>query len=206
MTTLKATELLIGGWSRDGQQIVVDAAVDGNSDVYIVYLDGRPPRRLTTEPCFDLLTEWSADERWIFFSSNRSGSLEIWKVPVEGGTAEQVTRHGGGQPQLGPDGQTLFYLDRAPPGPGGVSGSSTLKAVPVGGGEEVTVIDGVRFGLWSVTDRGIVFVTIEPEADAIDFYAFGDRKVQPARPASVSCIPVPGLGSSPSTGTADGHW
>ena len=137
LTTLKATELVIGGWSRDGQQIVIDAAVDGNSDVYIVYLDGRTPRRLTTEPSFDLLTEWSADERWIFFSSDRSGSLEIWKVPAEGGPAEQVTRQGGGEPKLGPDGQTLFYLDRPPPGPGGVSGSSTLKSVPIGGGAEV---------------------------------------------------------------------
>ena len=33
VTTLKATELLIGGWSRDGTRLVVDAAVDGNSDV-----------------------------------------------------------------------------------------------------------------------------------------------------------------------------
>jgi Tol biopolymer transport system component len=178
LTTLKATELVIGGWSRDGQRIVVDAAIDGNSDVYIVYLDGRAPRRLTTEPSFDLLTEWSADERWIFFSSNRSGSLEIWKVPAEGGKAEQVTRQGGGEPQLGPDSQTLFYLDRAPPGPGGVSGSSTLKSVLVGGGAEVPVLDGIRFGLWSVTDRGIVFLTIEPESDAIDFYDFNDRKVR----------------------------
>ena len=177
LTTLKATELVIGGWSRDGQKIVLDAAVDGNSDVYVVYLDGRPPRRLTTEPSFDLLTEWSADERWIFFSSDRSGSLEIWKVPAEGGSAEQVTRQGGGEPKLGPDGQTLFFLNRPPPGPGGVHGSSTLKSVPIGGGAEVSVLEGVRFGLWSVTDRGIAFVTIEPEWDAIDFYSFGDRKV-----------------------------
>ena len=178
LTTLKATELVIGGWSRDGQRIVIDAAVDGNSDVYIVYLDGRTPRRLTTESSFDLLTEWSADERWIFFSSDRSGSLEIWKVPAEGGPAEQVTRQGGGEPKPGPDGQTLFYLDRPPPGPGGVHGSSRLKSVPIGGGAEVAVLDGVRFGLWSVTDRGIAFVTIEPESDAIDFYDFGDRKVR----------------------------
>jgi Tol biopolymer transport system component/DNA-binding winged helix-turn-helix (wHTH) protein len=177
VTTLKATELVIGGWSRDGQKIVIDASVDGNSDVYIVYLDGRSPRQLTTEPSFDLLTAWSADERWIFFSSDRSGSLQIWKVPAEGGLAEQVTRQGGGEPKLGPDGQTLFYLDRPPPGPGGVHGISTLKSVPVGGGAEVSVLEGVRFGLWSVTDRGIVFVTIEPESDAIDFYSFGDGRV-----------------------------
>ena len=82
------------------------------------------------------------------------------------------------QPQLGPDGRTLFYLDRAPPGLGGIHGTSSLRAVPVGGGEETTVIDGVRFGLWSVTDRGIVFLTSGPDADAIDFYAFADRTVK----------------------------
>ena len=177
VTTLRATELVIGSWSRDGRRIVIDAAVDGNSDVYIVSLDGRTTR-LTTEPSFDLLTEWSADERWIFFSSDRSGRVEIWKVPAEGGRAEQVTHHGGGEPKLGPQGQTLFYVDHPPSGTGGVSGSSKLKMVPVGGGEEVTVLDGVRLGLWSVTDRGIVFLTIEPQSDAIDFYDFSNRKVR----------------------------
>jgi hypothetical protein len=90
----------------------------------------------------------------------------------------QITRHGGGQPQLGPDGSDPLLSGPRPPGLGGVSGSITLKAVPVGGGEESKVIDGVRFGLWSVTDRGIVFVTIEPETDAIDFYAFADRTLR----------------------------
>ena len=99
-------------------------------------------------------------------------------MPAEGGKAEQVTRQGGAEPQLGPDSQTLFYLDRPPSGPGGVSGSSTLKSVPVGGGAEVPVLDGVRLLLWSVTERGIVFLTIEPESDAIDFYDFNDRKVR----------------------------
>ena len=90
----------------------------------------------------------------------------------------QVTRKGGGEPKLGPDGQTLFYLDRPPPGPGGVNGSSTLKSVRIDGGAEAAVLEGVRFGLWSVTDRGIAFVTIEPKSDAIDFYAFNDRTVR----------------------------
>jgi hypothetical protein len=43
---------------------------------------------------------------------------------------------------------------------------------------EAPVLDGVRLGLWSVTDRGIAFVTIEPESDAIDFYDFGSRNVR----------------------------
>jgi Tol biopolymer transport system component/DNA-binding winged helix-turn-helix (wHTH) protein len=178
VTTLRATELMIGGWSRDGTRLVVDAAVDGNSDVYIVHLDGRPSTRLTSDPSLDLLTAWSSDEHWIYFSSNRSGSVQIWRVSVNAERTEQVTRHGGVQPQLGPDGRTIFYLDRPPAGPGGVTGASTLKSVPVSGGEETTVIDGIRFGLWSVTNGGIAFVTIAPQSDAIDFYPFADRIIR----------------------------
>ena len=83
-TTLHATELLIGSWSPDSRHMVIDAAIAGNSDVYLVSLDGGSPVRLTTEPGFDGLAEWSADGRWIYFTSDRSGRAEVWKVPVRG--------------------------------------------------------------------------------------------------------------------------
>ena len=176
-TTLRATEMLIGGWSPDQRRFAIDAAIAGNSDVYLVSLDGTPPVHLTTEPGFDGLADWSADGRWIYFSSDRSGRNEIWKVPSAGGPAVQVTRHGGVQAREAPDGRTLYYLDRTPPGAGGVSGTSRLMQVPTDGGDEAVVLEGVRFGLWSVTDQGIVFVTIAPAFDALDLYAFADRRV-----------------------------
>ena len=119
VTALQATELIIGEWSPDDRRIVIDAAITGNSDVYVVSLEGGPPVRLTTEPGLDALAEWSADGRWIYFSSDKSGSLQVWKVPSAGGDAVQVTHEGGLEPKEAPDGRTLFYLDRPPPGPGG---------------------------------------------------------------------------------------
>jgi Tol biopolymer transport system component len=65
-------ELMIGGWSRDGGELVVDAAIDGNSDVYIVHLDGRAPKTSHHRSLVDLLAAWSADERWIDFSSRQA--------------------------------------------------------------------------------------------------------------------------------------
>ena len=168
VTTLKATELQIGGWSPDDHRIVVDAVIAGNSDVYLVNLDGAPPVQLTTEPSFDLKPDWSADGRWIYFTSNRSGRPEIWKVSADGGPAIQVTRQGGMDAQEGPDRRTLYYLDNR---------TSTLKHVPVDGGEETVVLNGVRFGLWSVTEHGIAFLAAERESDAIDFYSFSERRV-----------------------------
>ena len=49
-TTLHATELLIGSWSPDSRRMVIDAAIAGDSDVFLVSLDGGSPVRVTTEP------------------------------------------------------------------------------------------------------------------------------------------------------------
>jgi hypothetical protein len=73
------------------------------------------------------------------------------------------------QPRQAPDGRTLFYLDRPPAGIFGVSGTSRLMQVPVTGGTETVVLDRVRFQLWSVTQDGIVFLTVGADADEIDF-------------------------------------
>ena len=79
-----------------------------------------------------------------------------------------MTQHGGIEPQETTDGRTLFYLDRPPAGAGGVSGPATLKQVPTDGGDEIAILERVRFGMWSVTDEGIVFLTLEKDADVLN--------------------------------------
>ena len=202
-TTLRATELLIGGWSPDSRRLVIDAAIAGNSDVFLVSLDGGSPVRLTTAPGSDGLAEWSSDGRWIYFTSDRSGRPEVWKVPAEGGEPIRVTREGGIQPREAPDGRTLFYLDRLPAGAFGVTGTSRLMQVPVAGGKEAVVLDGVRFGLWSVTKDGIVFLTVEADADDVDFYEFGDRGVRRLGTLPFRVSRIAGLGGL--TATWDGQ-
>jgi Tol biopolymer transport system component/DNA-binding winged helix-turn-helix (wHTH) protein len=203
-TTLHATELAIGSWSPDSRRVVIDAAIAGNSDVYLVSLDGGSPVRVTTDPAMDGLSEWSSDGRWIYFTSDRSGRPEIWRVPAEGGEATRITREGGVQPQQGPDARTLFYLDRAPAGAGGLSGTSRLMQVPVAGGQEAVVLDRVRFGLWSVTQDGIVFLTVGADADEIDFYGFGDRDVRRLGTLPFRASRIAGLGGL--TASWDGRW
>jgi hypothetical protein len=87
-----------------------------------------------------------------------------------------LTHNGGFEPRESPDGLYLFYLDR---GPGGLTngGTARLMRLPLTGGQEKLVIDGVRPFLWSVTNAGIVFVTREPDFDAIDLYRFSDQRV-----------------------------
>jgi Tol biopolymer transport system component len=175
VTSLGALQLVVGGWSPDGTKIAFDAAIGGNSDVYVVGTDGGRLRRLTAEPSIDGIPSWSGDGRWIYFASTRAGvTPDIWRVSPHGGEAVRLTRNGGFEPRESPDGRYLFYLDR---GPGGLATPARLMRVPLAGGQEELMLERVRPFLWSVTDTGIVFVTREPDFDAIDVYRFGVRRV-----------------------------
>jgi hypothetical protein len=204
LTTLKAVEMMAGGWSPDEQQIVIDATVDGNSDIYVVDVDDGRVARLTNEPALETHPSWSHDRRWIYFNSTRTGTVQLWKVSSIGGPAVRVTQHGGIEPKEAIDGQTLFYLDRPPPGAGGVSGQATLKQVPANGGDEIAILERVRFGMWSVTERGIVFLTLEKDADVLNEYEFGSKRVRRLGQLPERVSRIGGYGQLRVSG--DGRW
>jgi tricorn protease-like protein len=177
ITKLGAAGVFVGGWSPDNLRIVFEAAVSGNTDVYVVGKDGGVLRRLTVEPSIDGVPSWSADGRWIYFASTRAGVIaDVWRVSANGGDAIRLTRNGGFEPRESPDGRYLFFLDRPPAGLA-TGATARLMRLPLGGGPEEPVVDGVRPFLWSVTERGIVFVTREAEFDAMDLYRFSDQRV-----------------------------
>ena len=202
VTSLGAVGVLIGGWSPDGTRIAFEAAVAGNSDVYLVGADGGHLRRLTAEPSIDGVPSWSGDGRWIYFASTRAGVIaDIWRISPDGGEAIRLTRNGGFQPQESPDGRYLFYLDRPPAGLP-IGSTARLMRLPLGGGHEEVVLERIRPFLWSVTDTGIVFVTREPDFDAIDVYRFSDRRV--ARVGRLG-FRIPGIYTH-MTASPDGRW
>ena len=193
---------MVGGWSPDGSQIAFEAAIDGNTDVYLVGADGGHLRRLTDEPSIDGVPTWSADGQWIYFASTRAGVMpDIWRVSPDGGQAIRLTRSGGFEPRESPDGRYLFYLDRHPMGLA-TGGSARLLRVPLAGGQEELVLERVWPFLWSVTDTGIVFVTRERDFDAIDVYRFSDQRV--ARVGRLG-FRIPGIYQH-MTVSRDGRW
>jgi hypothetical protein len=190
----------IGEWSPDGTWIAFEAAVGGNTDVYLVGADGGRLRRLTTEPTMDGVPAWSRDGQWIYFVSTRAGATpDICRVAPDGGEPVRVTHNGGFQPQESPDGRYLFYLDRPP---GGAAIVARLMRVALAGGHEEPVLERVRPFLWSVTDAGIIFVTREPELDAIERYRFSDGRV--ARVGRLG-FRIPGIWTH-MTASRDGRW
>lgn len=70
---------------------------------------GREPKPLTSGTARDRAPRWSPDGSQIAFLSERSGSAQVWVLPVGGGEARQLTRHKGlsGPPVWAPDGRRL---------------------------------------------------------------------------------------------------
>jgi dipeptidyl aminopeptidase/acylaminoacyl peptidase len=82
----------------DGSTAVVvvqrpDRASDTmRSDLWLVDLERGGARRLTTHEKGDGSPRFSADGRSVWFVSSRSGSSQVWRIPVDGGEATQVSK------------------------------------------------------------------------------------------------------------------
>ena len=88
------------------------AANKGHTNLYLLDLahPQLPPRQLTTNAANDFNPRWSTDGRSLYFLSNRSGSAQVWRLPVDGGESAQVTRLALDVAALkvSPDGQRLL--------------------------------------------------------------------------------------------------
>jgi Tol biopolymer transport system component/DNA-binding winged helix-turn-helix (wHTH) protein len=157
-------------FSPDSQQVAYDARPEGHSHIFVVPANGGPSRELTTGNSNDILPRWSADGKFIYFASNRSGSWQSWKVALDGGQPRQVTSNDGYLAMESPDGQWIYYTRSNQPG---------VWRMPVNGGNETRVLpqppDGF-WGYWAVTGRGIYFLDASQPVWRIQLYDPATRK------------------------------
>ncbi len=84
--------------SPDGRLIVFVIRVTdleankGLTDLWLVSADGTGLRRLTSHPAADVSPRWMPDGKSILFLSTRNGSMQVWRIRLDGGEAEQITR------------------------------------------------------------------------------------------------------------------
>ncbi len=100
-------------FSPDGRKLVVTlGGVDGNPDIYILDITSRRTTRLTTHRAIDTEGTWSPDGRYIYFTSDRSGGPQVYRVSANGGTPERITFEGSynARPRLSPDGTRLAMV------------------------------------------------------------------------------------------------
>jgi tricorn protease len=106
--------------SPDGRWIAMMAEYRKNADVYVIPVEGGPPRRLTYHPDPDRPIGWLPDGSGVVFRSYRespSWRPEAYVVPLSGGAPEKLPLGEVGHLSLSPDGRravfTQFALDYA---------------------------------------------------------------------------------------------
>lgn len=104
-------------FSPDGRKLVLTlGGSDGNLDIHVMDIASRDVKRLTTNRAIDTEGSWSPDGREIYFTSDRSGGPQIYRISAAGGTPERVTFEGSynARPRLSPDGKKLatVHMDR----------------------------------------------------------------------------------------------
>jgi TolB protein len=74
--------------------------------------DGKRERALLATPDLDYSPSFSADGRWLVFTTERDGQAEIYRVHPDGSGLERLTEHPAfdDQAALSPDGKTLAFV------------------------------------------------------------------------------------------------
>ncbi len=81
-------------FSPDGSRVAFISTRTGNGDIYVLTLASGDLKRVTFDDSNDQLDAWSADNKWLYFSSSSrdiAGMTDIFRVSVDGGTPMQVS-------------------------------------------------------------------------------------------------------------------
>jgi Tol biopolymer transport system component/DNA-binding winged helix-turn-helix (wHTH) protein len=154
-------------WSPDSRRIVFDVRASGDAELYVVNLDGGPPKRFLTGTTEAAWPFWSADGHWIYFNTERPHA--IWKARVEGGPPIRLTAEGKDRfyPQEATDEGHVFFYNA-----GGV------WSVSVNGGDEARVKGIPANVIWVPAPGGGYFVDGGPRHFALNYLDSVTQRVQ----------------------------
>ncbi len=169
-----ARQITFGNLSRDGTNGLIWTA-DGNL-IYPTRLTARMDlwflrpgdglRRQLTENSGDFNEKpaISADGKFIFFNSNRSGSKHIWRMDANGENQTQITFSESGIelfPAPSADGKWLYYLQRS-----GKTSGIWRKSLPDGQAEQLSITG--KFAPDS-------FLSLTPDGKYLAFHNLTDK-------------------------------
>jgi serine/threonine protein kinase len=189
-------------WSPDGKWIAFDARTkNAAADLWIMPSSGGEPKLLVgeagenTTPCF------GPGSQWVYFTSSRTGSLQLFRIAVGGGPVTQMTMGGGFACQLSPDGRYIYYLK--------TRNGGEIWRLELATKREEPVVPEMMSRNWKVVRDGIYMLdshsnsqlgTVARIADA-RFYRFATKKLEDLGFRTPKAISYLGIDLSP-----DGKW
>jgi Tol biopolymer transport system component len=167
ITTDTSEELshIAPSWSPDGKKIAFQNLERTKFNIRVVNLDSKQMNWITNDFRINLRPSWSGSGRFVYFSSDRSGGINIWRVPVNrdgtaSGPLQQVTTGAGQDVEVAvsPNGKRLAYAT--------LHQNADIWRLPVSpqtglpNGSPEVVISTTREdsrGAWSPDDKMIAF-------------------------------------------------
>ncbi|HCK65698.1 MAG TPA: hypothetical protein DHW49_05485 [Anaerolineae bacterium] len=142
--------------SSNGNLIAFNSRMRGNSDIYVVDVNGNNLTQLTTSAAHDLYPSWSPDGTQLVYQTNEGGDQEVAIIGISGGTSYTITNNDCNDwgPVWSPDGDWIaFYSD--------CDGERNIYKIRTDGSDrtQLTYTSGANswFPAWSPDGRKITF-------------------------------------------------
>ena len=159
-------------WSPHGYRIAYWAQQAGQRDIFTVQPNAgasEKPVPVTSDPPLDWNPVWSPDGKYLYFSSNRGGSMNLWRVPINEpsgkvlGQPEPVTTPSpySGQINISRDGRRLIYVQQAI--------SRNIESIGFDPSTEKVVGERVAVTKGYVAD-------LSPDGKSLVFYSLGQQE------------------------------
>jgi TolB protein len=101
-------------FSPDGKKLALTlGGTGGNPDIYILDLGTQGLTRVTDDPAIDTEAVWSSDGQSLYFTSDRAGGPQIYRIGIRAGEKPKRITFGGSYnatPRLSPDGTKLAMI------------------------------------------------------------------------------------------------
>jgi len=100
-------------WSPDGKTIAFTRPdFKGGGNIHTIPVGGGLETALTTGSGISDDPDYSADGKYIYFNSDRGGSMQIWRMRQDGSAPEQITNdeYSNWTPHPSPDGKSMLIL------------------------------------------------------------------------------------------------
>lgn len=156
------------GWSPDGSELAYCALRNGQYDIYVIPFKEGPEVQLTNSPSHEDGPDYSPCGNYIWFNSDRSGIMQIWRMDRNGSNPVQMTfdQYNDWFPHPSPDGEHIALLSYDK----GVEGHPANKTVwlrlmPAEGGDPAVLTElfggqgTINVPSWSPDSKRFAFVS-----------------------------------------------
>jgi len=159
-------------FSPDGRAIAYHSTRDGDSEIWVHYLDGEPERQITSDPDMDFNADWSPDGEQLVFVSARDGSTKLYTCSSDGGNqrllVDQTVRQGdpgtivneGLSVRWSPDNERIGYIVAE-------SGRQVLWSVRPDGTDAKPHVEDVKGFDWYLDSRRVIYTSSLGNADEL---------------------------------------